>query len=331
MRRWPGISKVGRSVPAPGQGILTAAREELKARISPLLDLEYRRYHLKEAIANVESQHSAQHMEAASLPDSKYMRRIIDSSASCKIRDAQYLWGNDFRRQDPGTAPMRVALAVRGLSIDDVSVTSLHGTSTKASHKNESDVIDKQMTHLGRTKGNPLVSICQKYLTGHPKGATGGWMFNGGLQVLQTGTAPRNRNVDNVDEVLRQYEHLVYPATTINTAKGFKAFTVTSYGFGQKEGLAIAIAPKYLFATTTEEILEEYRLEVSRRQVSANRYLIECGTMHCSKPRNNRLGLRLAKAKSSLTHKLAFLTHPRTHSHSTVPISIHSPSQNTTK
>lgn len=45
----------------------------------------------------------------------------------------------------------------------------MHGTSTQANDKNESEVIQAQMSHLGRTKGNVLFTILQKYLTGHPK------------------------------------------------------------------------------------------------------------------------------------------------------------------
>ena len=33
-----------------------------------------------------------------------------------------------------------------------------------------SQVVNRQMTHLGRAKGNKVMVVCQKYLTGHPKG-----------------------------------------------------------------------------------------------------------------------------------------------------------------
>ena len=67
---------------------------------------------------------------------------------------------------------------------------SLHCTSTQANDKNEGDVICKQLRHLGRSKSNVILGICQKYLTGHPKGLAGAWMFNGALQVLDTGLVP---------------------------------------------------------------------------------------------------------------------------------------------
>ena len=87
-------------------------------------------------------------------------------------REALNAWSNDFWKQDPRVTPLRGALAVWGLTIDDLGVASFHGTSTQANDKNESDAIDKMM-HLGRQKGNAVLGIFQKYLTGHPKGAAG--------------------------------------------------------------------------------------------------------------------------------------------------------------
>lgn len=71
------------------------------------------------------------------------------------------------------------------------------------------------MAHLGRAEGNPLMVVCQKYLTGHPKGGAGAWMLNGCLQILQDGIVPGNRNADDVDEALRAFPHLLYPSEAI--------------------------------------------------------------------------------------------------------------------
>ncbi len=128
---------------------------------------------------------------------------------------------------------MRAALAVWGLTIDDIGVASFHGTSTKANDKNESSVINEQMTHLGRTEGNPVLVVCQKYLTGHPKGAAGAWMLNGCLQILEHGLVPGNRNADDVDGALQAFPHLLYPSEPI-AVPGIKAFMLTSFGFGQR-------------------------------------------------------------------------------------------------
>ena len=127
------------------------------------------------------------------------------------------------------------------------------------------------MKHLGRKKGNALLGIFQKYLTGHPKGAAGAWMFNGCLQVLNSGLVPGNRNADNVDKVMEKFDYIVYPSKSIQT-DGVKAFSVTSFGFGQKGAQAIGIHPKYLFATLDHAQFQTYKQKVQARQKRAYRY-----------------------------------------------------------
>ena len=262
--------KVGRSVPAPGQGILTAAREVSGTTDSPLLSLNYRKRNLRDEIVEIQRWRDSQLVSNARSGGNV---DAVNAAADCKIRDAQKMWGNEFRRQDPRIAPIRAALAVWGLTVDDIRVASLHGTSTKANDKNESNVINQQMTHLGRSKGNPLHTICQKYLTGHPKGAAGAWMFNGGLQVLRTGIIPGNRNADNIDSELQKFEHLVYPTKTMH-ATDVNAFMLTSFGFGQKGGMVIAVAPKFLFAAIRENVYAEYRQRAQHRQRHANNVFV---------------------------------------------------------
>ncbi|EIT75385.1 hypothetical protein BDV35DRAFT_402179 [Aspergillus flavus] len=263
--------KVGRSVPAPGQGVLTAARESIDAAQSPLLDVQYRKARLDEAVSEIKRWRHKESQKLIASTTSKEFKDLdahlqhINNIAATRIRDAQWTWNNNIRHIDPTIAPMRAALATWGLSVDDIQVASFHGTSTKANDKNESNVINQQMTHLSRTVGNPLLVICQKSLTGHPKGAAGAWMFNGCLQALQTGIVPGNRNADNVDVALQQFKHLVYPSQTIHTS-GIKAFMLTSFGFGQKGGLVVGIAPRYLFSTITANKFEDYRERVLQRQ-----------------------------------------------------------------
>jgi fatty acid synthase subunit alpha len=162
-------------------------------------------------------------------------------------------------------------MATWGLTVDDIDVASFHGTSTVANDKNESDVICQQLKHLGRKKGNAVMGIFQKYLTGHPKGAAGAWMFNGCLQVLESGLVPGNRNADNVDKVMEKFDYIVYPSRSIQT-DGVKAFSVTSFGFGQKGAQVIGIHPKYLFATLDQAQYEAYKTKVEARQKKAYRY-----------------------------------------------------------
>ncbi|KAM9915420.1 hypothetical protein OXX59_010552, partial [Metschnikowia pulcherrima] len=111
----------------------------------------------------------------------------------------------------------------------DLGVASFHGTSTKANDKNESATINAMMKHLGRSEGNPVFGVFQKYLTGHPKGAAGAWMLNGAIQILNSGLVPGNRNADNVDKVMEDFEHVLYPSRSIQT-DGIKAVSITSFG-----------------------------------------------------------------------------------------------------
>ena len=150
-------------------------------------------------------------------------------------------------REGPASvpSPLRASLATWGLTIDDLGVASLHGTSTVANDKNESDILCKQLRHLGRQEGNPLLAITQKSLTGHPKGAAGAWMLNGALQVLNTGLVPGNRNLDNVDEKFEKFDLIHYPGKSIQR-DGVKAFSTTSFGFGQKSAQIIGVHSRYL-------------------------------------------------------------------------------------
>jgi fatty acid synthase subunit alpha len=144
---------IGRSIPAPGQGLLTAAREVPGAAQSPLLSLEYRRGKLNETVRDIDAwwTRQLQLVKSISVDDIEGILRSLETLKACKIADAQNLWGSNFRQQDPQISPIRAALAVWGLTVDDIGVASLHGTSTKANDKNEADVINKQMTRLGRS------------------------------------------------------------------------------------------------------------------------------------------------------------------------------------
>ncbi|KAF7162869.1 hypothetical protein CNMCM5623_007991 [Aspergillus felis] len=278
--------KIGRSVPAPGQGVLTTARENPGKFPSPLLDIKYRRRQLDLRRKQIKEwqesellylQEEIEAMKAQALASSDlsdYMQeraRHIEREALRQEKDAQFSLGNNFWKQDSRIAPLRGALATWGLTIDDIGVASFHGTSTVANDKNESDVICQQMKHLGRKKGNAVLGIFQKYLTGHPKGAAGAWMFNGCLQVLDSGLVPGNRNADNVDKVMEKFDYIVYPSRSIQT-DGIKAFSVTSFGFGQKGAQVIGIHPKYLYATLDRSQFEAYKAKVESRQKKAYRF-----------------------------------------------------------
>jgi fatty acid synthase subunit alpha len=278
--------KIGRSVPAPGQGVLTTAREHRGKFASPLLDIKYRRRQIERRTRQIEEDKEADleylaaeagALKAEGRPESEVTEYVTDRARHIQkeverqTKEVLRSFGNNFWKSDPSIAPLRGALATWGLTIDDLGVASFHGTSTKANDKNESSVICQQLAHLGRKKGNAVLGIFQKYLTGHPKGAAGAWMMNGCLQVLNTGLVPGNRNADNVDEVMEKFDYIVYPSRSIQT-DGVKAFSVTSFGFGQKGAQAIGVHPKYLFATLDKKTFDEYRVKVEARQKKAYRF-----------------------------------------------------------
>lgn len=277
--------KIGRSVPAPGQGVLTTAREHAGKFPSPLLDINYRRRQIERRkkqikqwqeseLEFVHDEVDAMKAQGADFNPTEYAQdRIahIEREALRQEKELLRSMGNNFWKSDPSIAPLRGALATWGLTIDDLDVASFHGTSTKANDKNESSVICQQLRHLGRSKGNAVFGIFQKYLTGHPKGAAGAWMMNGCLQVLNTGYVPGNRNADNVDPIMEDFDLIVYPSRGIQT-DGVKAFSVTSFGFGQKGAQAIGVHPRYLFATLDEQTYSDYCVKVNARQKKAYRF-----------------------------------------------------------
>mmetsp|Transcript_8197 Transcript_8197/g.8128 ORF Transcript_8197/g.8128 Transcript_8197/m.8128 type:complete len:1882 (+) Transcript_8197:146-5791(+) len=281
--------KIGRSVPAPGKGILTTAREhhgDLKYP-SQMLNIKYRARQLKQRLQQIkcweegEIEYLNEEVELAKeefgseFSESDFFRERteeIHREAKRQISDAKKQWGNNFYKSDPRIAPLRGSLAAFGLTIDDLGVASFHGTSTVANDKNESATINKMMKHLGRSEGNPVFGVFQKYLTGHPKGAAGAWMLNGAIQILNSGLVPGNRNADNVDKILEEYEYVLYPSRSIQT-DGIKAVSVTSFGFGQKGAQAIAVHPDYLFGILDQATYESYATRVTARNKKAYRYM----------------------------------------------------------
>jgi fatty acid synthase subunit alpha len=273
--------KIGRSVPAPGQGILTFAKETTEPGISPLLGLDYRRKQMQLYASPINSGSRASlwsSCDESSSLDSDYVvaatppevSLLTPPTPASRTRVSQRPGDMRARGSSYMISPLRAALAKWGLTIDDLDFASLHATSTKANDLNEPDVICKQMAHLGRTAGRPLWAICQKSVTGHPKAPAAAWMLNGCLQVLDSGLVPGNRNADNLDPALRESHHLCFPTRAVQT-KGVKAFILTSFGFGQKSGQVVGVAPKYFFATLAQEEFDEYRRKVTRRKVLADR------------------------------------------------------------
>lgn len=245
------MDKEGRSVPAPGQGILTTAREQIFLPPTPYLDVQFRRELMEMELAHCRK------LAFAHPEDSFRMERSI-----------RQRWGADWYLGRTDVSPLKGALAVWGLTIDDIRVASFHGTGTKANDLNESEVTQQQMTHLGRAAGNPLLCICQKWLTGHPKGAAAAWMLNGLLQTMNLGIVPGNRNADNIAQELAAFDHILYPNTTLDlgAAGPIKAGLLKSFGFGQAGAEILVVHSSLLLAAMTATERQAY---LNRREKRA--------------------------------------------------------------
>ncbi|KAI8326430.1 hypothetical protein GQ54DRAFT_336614 [Martensiomyces pterosporus] len=271
--------KQGSSVPAPGKGVLTSAREAASAVPPRLLDMGYRRRQLDRQLADIDEWKRTE-LESLTGNTGSPNDSIALSSEQIKGIQQEYelqrcmavdTWGHEFWKKDDRISPLRGSLAVWGLGVDDIGVASFHGTSTVANDKNESEVLNCQMEHLGRTPGLAVPAVCQKWLTGHPKGPAAAWMLDGVLQTLRTGIIPGNRNADNIDQEFEKLEYIVYPSRSIQTA-GIKAGLVKSFGFGQVGGELLVVHPDYLLAALTREQLDEYTEKVRQREAKSYRY-----------------------------------------------------------
>lgn len=189
----------GRSVPAPGQGVLTTAgssrRDDSDSNgdgdsddqwTHPMLSVEFRRTEMARARAEVDAWRQER---AAAGADSRW----LDEQHARRVASLHADFGNFFHRRCDAIAPLEGALAVWGLTVDDVEVGSLHGTGTKLNDTNECHVLQQQMSRLGRKKGNAMMAVCQKSVTGHPKGAAAAWMLNGLVQSMMTKIVPVRR------------------------------------------------------------------------------------------------------------------------------------------
>eukprot|EP00403_Amphidinium_massartii_P037865 CAMPEP_0178444832 /NCGR_PEP_ID=MMETSP0689_2-20121128/39770_1 /TAXON_ID=160604 /ORGANISM="Amphidinium massartii, Strain CS-259" /LENGTH=1181 /DNA_ID=CAMNT_0020069195 /DNA_START=184 /DNA_END=3731 /DNA_ORIENTATION=+ len=236
------MDHVGRSVPAPGKGILSIVSEEASAP-SPLLSLEKRRELMAEELKT-----QAATAERVGLP----------AADRARLEDlVRRRWSVDWWQGHPAVSAMRGALSVFDLTPDDITLASCHGTSTKLNDVNESDILQQEMNLLGRTPGNPLYVVTQKWLTGHPKGPAASWQMNGVMQAMMESVVPGNRNLDCVDSALQVYDHIFYTNETIHGQR-INAAVVNSFGFGQAGGQCLLIHPDYFLSTVEDAAYERY-------------------------------------------------------------------------
>jgi 3-oxoacyl-(acyl-carrier-protein) synthase len=244
----------GRSVPAPGQGVLGAVAE---IGTSPLINFGTRRKLLLEELSSVRASAAAAELCVAKV---KQLEGL-----------ARRRWSLDWWHNDPSVSPYRGALSTFGLTADDITMASCHGTSTSKNDPNESTILQKEMEALGRTPGNPLYVVTQKWLTGHPKGPAAAWQANGVMQAISESTIPGNRNLDCVDPALRQFGSLFYTNETIRN-QYVSAALVNSFGFGQAGGQMLLIHPDYFLASVEDASFGEYTALLEERKLRLFRH-----------------------------------------------------------
>ncbi|KAJ2265305.1 fatty acid synthase alpha subunit Lsd1 [Coemansia sp. RSA 371] len=266
--------KEGRSVPAPGKGVLTSARERASGGSPHLqvLDVEYRRRQLRKRQTQIDEwAREERALLSTDTTQTSESLEFINTEAARQHRDALDSWGTEFWKQNPHISPLRGSLSVWNLTVDDIGVASFHGTSTKANDPNESRILNLQLSHLNRTRGNVIPAVCQKHLTGHPKGPASMWMLNGVLQTLRSGVIPGNKNADNIDQELKECEHVVFPSRALRTP-GVKAGLLKSFGFGQVGAECLVVHADCLLGVLSEQQLSEYRGKLEKRERRAYRY-----------------------------------------------------------
>ncbi|KAF8071859.1 fatty acid synthase [Lyophyllum atratum] len=262
--------KAGRSVPAPGKGALSVAREVPSKHPLPILDVAYRSRQLSFRRTQISQWLSHEHAQlqeelgfrkaqGETLEDDYFASRVanIEKEATQQEKDALAMYGM-LEGSDPRVAPLRRALAIWGLTADDIGVLSIHGTSTSANEENETKIWNDIFTTISRTPGNAVPIIAQKSLLGHAKGGSAAWQMTGLLQTITTGIVPGNRNSDNIDSHFQDRTFLMFPSKSIHT-DGIRAGVMSSFGFGQVGGTALVLHPRYLFGALDPVYYEQYK------------------------------------------------------------------------
>ncbi|KAJ5951042.1 Acyl transferase/acyl hydrolase/lysophospholipase [Penicillium vulpinum] len=274
--------KIGRSIPAPGQGILTAAKQT--GAPSLLMNPTLRAKRIRTSLGHIERQAQADmdafqeeisFMESRGEPLSteEIEARVqgLEDDVAFEKKTVLRELGNNFWRNKPNISPIAGGLSVFGLSVDDITFVSMHGTATKLNDMNECATLEAQMRHLGRHPANPMYTIAQKSVVGHGLGASGAWALNGALQALHSGIIPGNRNADDIDPGLQKFERLLLVNENIKLHQSdMKAFCVESFGFGQKSAQVLVVHPRYLYSAISEESYQQYRKkQMGRARIAA--------------------------------------------------------------
>lgn len=171
-------------------------------------------------------------------------------------------------------SPLGRALSTWGLTADDIGLVYKHDTSTAANDPNEAALHHTLQEVLGRTRGNPLLVVSQKTLTGHAKGGAAAWQLVGLAQAMAEGVVPGNRNLTDLDPALRPHAHLLHTDRTLRPgpAVPLRAGLVTSLGFGHVSAMVLMLHPDAFLAALPEADRDAYAAAAARRRRAAERW-----------------------------------------------------------
>eukprot|EP00915_Cephaloidophora_sp_WS-2016_P001664 GHVH01002295.1.p1 GENE.GHVH01002295.1~~GHVH01002295.1.p1 ORF type:complete len:4163 (+),score=693.88 GHVH01002295.1:342-12830(+) len=266
--------KIGRSVPAPGCGILTTSAE---VRTVPSLveDFDSRYKMFLDSKSRIDEKYTADlaaigSQETDDLVKDQYKSECYDMYLE-DIASLKRRYGSHVGRNLLSVSKLRSALLTWNMNVDEITAASFHGTSTQANDVNESATVNAQMFHLGRTSTKPIHVVCQKSVTGHPKGPAAQWMLNGAMQMFNDSVIPGNHNLDDVDPELRANQFLMYQNQSSyvppdSDGIGVRAVLLKSFGFGQVGAETLAIHPAFLFRTLPQDVLDSYVERLSSRE-----------------------------------------------------------------
>ncbi|KAK6981078.1 hypothetical protein R3P38DRAFT_2579259 [Favolaschia claudopus] len=174
------------SIPAPGLGPLSIARQISYKNPIPIIDLVYRRTQISQWLNHEHSQLQEEiqlrKSQGEPINDESFTSRVAKEDAQ-QDKDALAMCGM-LQGADPRVAPIHRVLAVWGI---DVGVLSIHGTSIKA-NVNETRIWNDIFifSTIGRTQSNAVPIVAQKSLLGHFKGGLAAWQMGGLLQTVSS-------------------------------------------------------------------------------------------------------------------------------------------------
>ena len=140
--------------------MLTVAREVSSNRPLPILDIGYRSRQLSFRRQQIAQWLSHEHTQlqdeveirksqGEEIPNDYVPSRVsdIEAEATRQEKDAMSTYGM-LEGTDPRIAPLRRALAVWGLTADDIGILSIHGTSTNANVSGQKTLIPTKLIIL---------------------------------------------------------------------------------------------------------------------------------------------------------------------------------------